>query len=93
MDGSGLVHGDDFVIVTRRWHAKEIKKHLRSKWDVDVQTFGPRDTDLKQVCILNRILTWGPNGSGCEADQKRAAISVKKNLTCTPREDVHGDPS
>ena len=31
VDGSGFVLGDDFVIVTRRWHAKEIEKQLRSK--------------------------------------------------------------
>ena len=29
VDGSGLVHCDDFVMVTCRWHAKEIEKHLR----------------------------------------------------------------
>ena len=35
-------HGDDVDIVTRRWHAKEIEKHLRSKSDVEVQTFWAR---------------------------------------------------
>ena len=32
-----LVHGGDFVIVTRRWHAKEIEKRLRSKRESVVQ--------------------------------------------------------
>ena len=49
---SGLVRGDDFVIVTRRWHAKEVEKHLRSKFHV--------------VRMLNRILTCGPNRIGHE---------------------------
>ena len=40
VDASGLVHGDDFVIEMRRWHAKEIEKHLRSRWGAEVQTFG-----------------------------------------------------
>ena len=31
VDASGLVHGDDFIIVTPRWHVKEIEKHLRRK--------------------------------------------------------------
>ena len=50
--------------------------------------------DLKQVRFLNRIVTWGPNGIGYEADQKRAATSVK-NLTSkdrpvsTPGEDMN----
>ena len=60
MGGSGAVHGDDYVIVTRRSHAMEVEKHLRSKWDVEVQTFGPGDDDGKRVPIVNRILTWGP---------------------------------
>ena len=38
VEGSGLVHDDDFVIVMCRWHAKEIEKHVRSKWDVEVMT-------------------------------------------------------
>ena len=37
MDGSALVHGGDFVVVTRRWHAKEIEKHLRSNRESVVQ--------------------------------------------------------
>ena len=85
VDGSGFVHGVDFVIVTRQWHAKEIEKHLRSKWDVEVQTFGPGDDDGKHVAILNRVLTWGPNGIGHEADQEHAAKLVKRNLTTKDR--------
>ena len=30
VDGSGFVHGNGFVILTRRWNAKEIEKHLHS---------------------------------------------------------------
>ena len=52
VDGSGFAHGDDSVIVTRRWHAKEIEKHSRRKWNVAVQTFGPGYDDELQVRIL-----------------------------------------
>ena len=38
VDGSGLVDGVGFVIVTHWWHAEEIEKHLRGKCDVEVQT-------------------------------------------------------
>ena len=37
VDGSALVNGGDFVIVTGRWHAKDFKKHLRSKREIVVQ--------------------------------------------------------
>ena len=69
-DGSGLVHGDDLVTMTRWRHVLEIEKHVRSKLDLEVQTFGPRDDDVKQVRILNRILTWHPMAIVYEADQK-----------------------
>ena len=49
VDGSGFVHGGDFVNMTRWWHVKSIEMHLRSKWDVEVQTFGVGDDDGKQV--------------------------------------------
>ena len=43
VEGSGVVDGDEFVIVMRQLHAKEIAKHSRSKWDVEVQKFEPGD--------------------------------------------------
>ena len=30
ISGTGLVHGDDFVVVTTRKHAEEIEDHLRA---------------------------------------------------------------
>ena len=48
VDGLGLVHGGDSVIATRRWHAKEVVQHSRSKWDLEVQTFCPGDYGGKQ---------------------------------------------
>ena len=55
VNGSALVHRDDFATVTRRWHAKKVEKHLRSKWDVEMQTFGPEDDAGKQIQILKKI--------------------------------------
>ena len=42
--------------------AKEVEKHLRSKWDVEVQTSGSGDDDGKQVRSLNKKLTRGAIG-------------------------------
>ena len=80
MDGSGLVHGDDFVFVTRRWLAKEVEKRLHSNWDVGVQTFGPGDDDGKHGRILNSIVRSRANGTGNEADHKHAALRANKNF-------------
>ena len=44
----------------RRCQAKEIEKHLRSTWDVKVQTFRPGDDDGKQVRISNKMPTSEP---------------------------------
>ena len=58
VDGSDLVHGDDFVIVAYWWHAKKVERHLRNKWDVDVQKVGPGLGDSNKVKHLNRNPTW-----------------------------------
>ena len=64
VDGSGVVHGVDFVIVTCRWRAKKVEKHLRRKCDLEVETFGPGDSDGKAGSIfLDRILTWRASGN------------------------------
>ena len=39
VNGSALVHRDDFATVTRRWHAKEVEKHLRSKAPEEMKLF------------------------------------------------------
>ena len=46
--------------------------------DVEVHTFGPVDDDFYQVPILNRILTWGPNGVGYQA---RIGPSARQETT------------
>ena len=45
------MHGDGLVIVTYRWHTKEV---LRSKWNVEVQTLGPGSNDSKKVLNLSQ---------------------------------------
>ena len=52
VDGTGLVHEKDRVILT-----KKFGDHLRSKWDVEVQSFEPGAIDKKQIRVLNRTLT------------------------------------
>ena len=69
VNGTGLVHGDDFVIATSRKHSKEVEDHLRSTWEVEVQAFGPGRYDQKQIRVLNRIVRWRVAGIEYEADR------------------------
>ena len=85
VDGTGLVHGDDLVIVTTRRHSKGGEHHLRSKWDVGVQTLGQRANGNKQIRVLNRTLTWGVTGIEYEADQRHVTTWIDKNLTSNDR--------
>ena len=39
---------------------------------------GERKEDIKSVRILNRIVTWTPEGIECESDQRHAEIIVKQ---------------
>ena len=78
--------------MTRQWHAQEVEKHFRSKWDGEVQTFRPGDDDGKQGPILNRLLTWRTHRIKFEA---HAAALVNNNLrtedrpVSTPGEDMN----
>ena len=65
--------------VTPRWHAMKVKKHLRSKWCVEVQTFRRGDDDGRQIRILRRILTWETYGIEYEADQTHAAVLLNRS--------------
>ena len=98
-DGTGLVRGDDFVIVTSRRHSKDVEDHLRSTWDLAVQTNGPEANDKKQIRVLIRTLTWRATGIECEADQRHAATLIDEKLTgedrpvSTPSKDMNEDIS
>ena len=39
---------------------------------------GERDTDIKSVRILNRIISWPQNGIEYESDQRHAEIIIKQ---------------
>ena len=65
-----VVHGDDFAVLVWKeqldWFWTEISKRFQSKHRGRI---GPEDADLKEIRILNRIVTWIQSGLTYEADQ------------------------
>ena len=55
-----------------------MKHELEKSYEIKTQLLGPGKEDLQQVRVLNRILTWGPNGISYEADPRHAEIVIKE---------------
>ena len=63
-----LVHGDDFVVVSRRAGRQHTESALRAAYEIKVDLAGPEAADAKEVKTLGRIVSFGPDGITCEAD-------------------------
>ena len=65
-----LVHGDDFTVLGWQnqldWFWKAISDKFQSKHR---DRRGPRNSDLKEMRVLNRIVSSTPGGITYEADQ------------------------
>ena len=74
-----VVHGDDFTILGDRKHLDWFRERMKKRYPVKIRgRLGPRDTDEKQIRILNRILTWGNTGIEYEDDQRHAEIVIRE---------------
>ena len=73
-----VVHGDDFTTLATghniQWLVGELQKHFLIK---NRGTLGPDSDDLKDIRVLNRIVSWCSDGIRYEADQRHAAMLVK----------------
>ena len=75
------VHGDDYVNTGNPEHLRWLKAQLEKNYQVKIQMLGPEDDQLKQVKILNRIVTWDEKrGLSYEADPRHVEI-IKQQLT------------
>ena len=76
----GNIHGDDFTVLAQEdqldWFRREISKEFDAKFRGRI---GPDITDDKAIRILNRIVTWTPEGIKYEADQRHGEI-IRKQL-------------
>ena len=53
---------------------QRLKAELEKSYEIKAQVLGPDKGNFQQVRILNRIVTWGPNGISYEADPSHAEI-------------------
>ena len=74
-----VVHGEDFTILgwsdQLDWFWKQIKTKFLSKHRGRI---GPADGDLKEMRILNRIVTWTDDGTQYEGDQRHVEICMQE---------------
>jgi len=74
-----VVHGDDFTVLGHKedlnWFWTEISKKFESKHRGRI---GPEESDLKEIRILNRIVTWTTSGIQYEADQRHVEICLQE---------------
>ena len=74
------VHGDDYVSTGTPDQLKWLQTQLEKSYQVKTQVLGPDEHQLKQVKILNRIVTWDEKrGLGYEADPRHAEL-IKQQL-------------
>ena len=73
-----IVHGDDFVFVGSEESLKWIEEQMGKSFLVKVVgKLGGDESDLKELCILNRVLRWTKNGITYEADPRHAELLIK----------------
>jgi len=66
------VHGDDFTVRGAKRHLDDFEAELRRRYELKSGgRLGPGPDDDKQAMVLNRVVTWGPEGLTLEADPRQ----------------------
>ena len=74
-----FVHGDDYVSVGMPSQLKWLEEQLMKKYQIKTQLLGPGEGQLKELKILNRIVTWrGEKGLTYEVDPRHVEIVVEQ---------------
>ena len=74
------VHGDDYVSIGTLDQLKWPQTQLEKSYQVKTHILGPKEGQLQQVKIFNRVVTWDDTrGIGYEADPRHIEI-VKQQL-------------
>ena len=73
-----VVHGDDFVSEGPIENLKAMDKKLRAHFDIKTEILGPESGCVKQLTILNRVVTWEREGVTWEPDPRHAEIVIEQ---------------
>ena len=86
-----VIHGDDINALGHRADLDWLRAELEANFEVKFRArLGPSTTDDKAVRVLNRVITWTPNGILYEPDQRHADLVVQAldlanaQPVCTP---------
>jgi hypothetical protein len=72
-----IVHGDDFVFVGSDPDLAWVQKKMDQCFLVKVVgKLGGDENDLKELRVLNRVLSWAPDGIRAEADPRHQEILI-----------------
>ena len=75
-DISLTVHGDDYTSTGRAVELRWLEARLSAKFDVKTLVMGPEQHQLKQLRVLNRIISWTDDGIEFETDQRHAELII-----------------
>ena len=75
-DISLTVHGDDYTSTGRAAELRWLDGQLNSKFETKTLVMGPEEKQLKQLRVLNRIISWTSEGIEFEPDQRHAELII-----------------
>jgi hypothetical protein len=74
-----VVHGDDFTVLANAEELDWFRNKISEKFEVKFRgRMGPGPEDLKNIRILNRVVSWDASGIKYEADTRHAEIIVRE---------------
>ena len=74
-----VIHGDDFTTLATEDNLKWLEANLRKRLEIKMRgILGPDRNDMKQITVLNRVVTWENNWITYEADQRRSEMLVNE---------------
>jgi hypothetical protein len=72
------VHGDDFTNLGHAENLEWLRTRFLTRYEIkDQGIFGPGENEVKEVRILNRIITWDEAGITYEADPRHADLIIQ----------------
>ena len=72
------MHGDDFTSTGTEEQLKWLETTFLQNFEIKTEYLGPREDQLQEIRVLNRVICWTKDGLTYEADQRHAEILVKE---------------